>query len=93
MFRPKVVFLGFAFMWAFSGASIDEEIVTFPCDAFAKNADGSWTPTREVTFRGPNGQFAMRPGVSFRPEVACSGMDLAAVLERLCESRRVIPPR
>jgi hypothetical protein len=84
MFRPKALFLGFAFVCALSGAPIAQETVTFPCDAFEKNADGLWTPAREVTFRGPNGQFTMRPGVSFRPDVTCSGMDMAAVLERLC---------
>jgi hypothetical protein len=84
MFRPKALFLGFVFVCALSGAPIAQETVTFPCDAFEKNADGSWTPAREVTFRGPHGQFTMRPGVSFRPDVTCSGMDMAAVLERLC---------
>ena len=84
MFRPKALFLGFAFACALSGAPIAQETVTFPCDAFEKNADGLWTPAREVIFRGTNGQFTMRPGVSFRTDVTCSGMDMAAVLERLC---------
>ena len=85
MFRPKALFLGFAFVCALSGAPIAQETVTFPCHAFEKNTDGSWAPTHEVTFRGPSGQFTMRPGVSFRPDAACSGMDMAAVLERLCD--------
>jgi len=57
---------------------------TIPCNAFQKNPDGSWSPTRQVTISGPNGQGTMNPGVSFRPGVAFMGIDMATALEQQC---------
>jgi hypothetical protein len=62
---------------------------TFPCDAFVKNPDGSWTPTRDVNIALPNGRDVVTVGsaVSFHPGKAIRGFDVAAFLEQQCPGR------
>ena len=62
---------------------------TFPCDAFVKNPDGSWTPTRDVNIVMPNGGDVLTVGstVSFHPGKAVRGLDVAALLEQQCPGR------
>ena len=58
-----------------------------PCDAFKKQDDGSWTPTRDVNVELPDGNvLTVGPAASFRLGNAIRGFDLAAVLERECRS-------
>jgi len=61
----------------------------FPCDAFVKNADGSWTPTRDVNIVMPNGGDVLTVGsaVSFHPGKEIRGLDVAALLEQQCPGR------
>jgi len=59
--------------------SQDEEI---PCDAFVRNADGSWKATRATFLVGPN--FSVRPGGVFRPGETYKGYNLAAKLDEVC---------
>lgn len=58
----------------------------FPCDAFVKNPDGSWTPTRDVNIAIPNEQTVVTvgPAASFRRGADMRGFDLAALIEREC---------
>jgi hypothetical protein len=62
---------------------------TFPCDAFVKNPDGSWTPTRDVNIALPSDRdvVTVGPAVSFLPGKAIRGLDLAALLEQQCPGR------
>jgi hypothetical protein len=62
---------------------------TFPCDAFVKNPDGSWTPTRDVNIVMPNGGDVLTVGsaASFHPGKEIRGLDVAALLERQCPRR------
>ena len=81
----KTLFLGLVFTCVLNvPAAVAQETIAIPCDAFKKNADGSWNPTRELTFTSPKGPMTMRPGVSFRPGVPFSGVDMATVLDQLC---------
>ena len=57
----------------------DDEI---PCDAFLRNADGSWTATRATFLNGPN--FSVRTGGVFRPGDTYKGYNLAAKLDQVC---------
>jgi hypothetical protein len=56
-----------------------------PCDAFKKQDDGSWTPTRDVNVELPDGNvLTVGSAASFRSGNPIRGFDLAAVLEREC---------
>jgi hypothetical protein len=61
----------------------------FPCDAFVKNPDGSWTPTRDVNIALPDSREVLTVGtaVSFHPGKTIRGVDLAALLEKQCPQR------
>lgn len=50
------------------------------CSAFVHNSDGSWSPTRTVSFRG----VTMGAGVRFNPGVQMGGIDPAAELNQHC---------
>ena len=56
-----------------------------PCDAFKKQADGSWVPTRDVNVELPDGTvLTVGPAASFTPGNPIRGLDLGAVLDREC---------
>jgi len=58
---------------------------TIPCDAFKKEDDGSWRPTRDVNVELPDGNvLTVGSAVTFTPGNPIGGLDLAAVLERQC---------
>jgi hypothetical protein len=54
-----------------------------PCDAFRKNADGSWTSIETMTISG----VEVGPGVTFRQGVPFKDLDLATWLDQNCSSR------
>jgi len=62
---------------------------TFPCDAFVKNPDGSWTPTRDVNIVMENGGdvLTVGPAATFQPGKEVRGFDMAAHLEQQCPKR------
>ena len=55
-----------------------------PCDAFVKNADGTWTATRNVAMPAAGRAFSIRAGAVLRPGAAFAGMDFASMLEQDC---------
>lgn len=60
----------------------------FPCDAFVKNADGSWTPTRDVNIELPDRSvITVGSAASFTPGKATLGPDVGSVIEQECGSR------
>jgi hypothetical protein len=63
--------------------------VDIPCDGFARNPDGSWTPTRDVNVPISGGVVTVGSAVSFKPGVPSRGFDfdLGAALERQCTGR------
>lgn len=65
----------------------DEE---FPCEAFAKNPDGSWTATQATYIYAVN--FSVRKGGVFRRGDAYKGLDLAAKLDEVCANVAPAPP-
>jgi hypothetical protein len=57
------------------------------CENFKQNADGSWTPTREVTIVGPNGPFTVGPGEVFRVQLEGTtnyNVKIAKTLDEIC---------
>ena len=63
------------------------------CDAFIKNADGSWTAMRNVAVPGGGRIFNVRQGANFRPGAAFMGLDLVGQLEKDCPSAAAAPPQ
>jgi hypothetical protein len=56
-----------------------------PCDAFKKQDDGSWRPTRDVNVELPDGTvLTVGPAASFAPGNPIRGLDLGAVLDKEC---------
>jgi hypothetical protein len=79
MRRFVVAFLAFCCM----GLSAIGQILD--CSKFRHNEDGSWTPISQFTITNQNGSHvSMGPGVSFRPGVQFSGIDLATLLNQQC---------
>jgi len=70
-----------------AAAQAQEEL---PCEAFAKNSDGSWTATQPAFILGPN--FSVRAGGVFRPGEKFNGYDLAAKLDEACGNVTAAPP-
>jgi hypothetical protein len=66
--------------------STDVRAQSLACDAFIKNADGSWTAMRNVAVAAGGGAFNIRQGSNFRPGAAFMGLDLVAQLEQECPS-------
>lgn len=57
----------------------------FPCDAFKKEDDGSWRPTRDVNIELPDRTvITLGPAASFTPGNATPNRDVGAVIEREC---------
>jgi hypothetical protein len=57
------------------------------CRDFRLNADGSWTPIRKVTLRGPNGPFTVEPDETFRIQLQGTtnyGLKIAEILRDNC---------
>lgn len=64
-------------------------VVDIPCDGFVRNADGTWTPTRDVNVPVSGGVVTVGSAVSFKPGATSLGLDfdLAAALERQCGAK------
>jgi hypothetical protein len=54
------------------------------CSAFRRNADGTWSATRNAPLRGSDGTFEVEAGLSFHRGVAFKGVDLVTVLDEQC---------
>jgi hypothetical protein len=61
------------------------------CDAFAKNADGSWTALRNVGVPGPGTTYNVNGGSVFRPTDSFMGMNLAQTLDHDCPTQSRAP--
>jgi hypothetical protein len=61
--------------------------VGISCRDFQLNSDGSWTPIRKVTLRGPNGPFTVEPDEVFRIQLGGTtnyGVKIAEILRDTC---------
>src|SRR5438309_1017509 len=54
------------------------------CADFHRNADGTWTATKDVTITSPNGPATLASGTSFREGSYVMGVDVAFALKREC---------
>ena len=62
----------------------------FPCDAFAKNPDGSWTVLQTTYLEGPN--VKVQQDAIFAPGRVVLGYDIAALIAKACPNAVVAPP-
>lgn len=57
----------------------------FPCEAFVKNPDDSWTPLQDVNIRLPDGSvITLGPAATFTPGKVELGPDVGFIIEREC---------
>ena len=60
----------------------------FPCDAFAKQPDGSWAPNRDVNIELRDGVvITVGPAASFTPGTVTLGPDVGSLIIQHCASR------
>jgi hypothetical protein len=62
----------------------------FPCEAFAKNPDGSWTVLQTTYLEGPN--VKVQQDAIFAPGRVVLGYDIAALIAKACPNAVVAPP-
>src|SRR6202451_1984421 len=62
----------------------------FPCEAFAKNPDGSWTVLQTTYIEGPN--VKVQQDAIFAPGHVVLGYDIAAMITKACPNAVVAPP-
>jgi HdeA/HdeB family len=63
---------------------------SIPCDAFAKNADGSWTVLTTTYIEGPN--VKVQQDAIVQPGRVVLGYDIAAMIAKACPNAVVAPP-
>jgi HdeA/HdeB family len=66
------------------------ETSTIPCDAFAKNPDGSWTVLGTTYIEGPD--VKVQEGAILQPGRIIRGYDIAAMIAKACPNAAVAPP-
>ena len=82
------VFSAFAFFLTAGHASAQaqapQQQPQIPCDAFARNPEGRWIPTRTIVVNG----VTISPGVSFTDGPAIGSSNLGTILENECEKKK-----
>jgi hypothetical protein len=71
-------------------ASTHAATSTFPCEAFAKNSDGSWTVLQTTFLEGPN--VKVQQDAIFPPGRVVLGYDIAEMITKACPNAVVAPP-
>ena len=72
--------------WALVSAAIGlstgarAQDIAMPCDAFIRNADGSWATMRDVPVSGMGRKLVLRQGSELRPGAAILSVDFATLL-------------
>ncbi len=75
-----------------AGTGARAQDIAMPCDAFIRNADGSWTAMRDVPVSGMGRKLVLRQGSELRPGAAILSVDFAALLEEQCPALSVAVP-
>lgn len=91
--RTMEIVMRFALLAALVMACVSTgaQAQSLACDAFAKNADGSWTALRNVGVPGPGTTYNINGGAVFRPTDSFMGMNLAQTLEHDCPTQSQAP--
>ena len=75
-----------------AGASAQAQDGKIPCDAFSKNADGSWTANTSVEFPGPGRSYNIAGGAVFKTTMSFMGLNVAAELDKACPVEAMMAP-
>jgi len=89
--RPRVA-LSIAAAIALQVCCLSAQAATgnFPCEAFAKNSDGSWTVLQTTYLEGPN--IKVQQDATFAPGRVVLGYDIADMIAKACPNAVVAPP-
>jgi hypothetical protein len=68
-----------------SSATRAQEAIT--CSGFERHEDGSWSPLKTITIRGPNREARFEPGMRLRAGEVTQGVDLGGLLDVMCGTR------
>ena len=83
--KTSIVHASFAFLLtassAFAQAPAPAQQPEIPCDAFARNQENRWIPTRTIVING----ITISPGVSFTDGPTIGSTNLGAILVKNCE--------
>lgn len=68
----------------------DAQANSIPCDAFAKNADNSWTVLTTTYIEGPD--VKVQEGAVLKPGFSVLGYDITAMITKACPNATVSQP-
>jgi hypothetical protein len=72
---------------AVASAQVSQPQASLPCDAFVRNANGCWSPTRQVTINTGSGNGSISPGMTFCTGTLFMGVNLPEMLNEQCLGR------
>jgi hypothetical protein len=90
MRRRVVLSIGAAIALQVCCLSAQAATSNFPCDAFAKNPDGSWTVLKTTYLEGPD--VKVQEDATFAPGRVIRGYDIADLIAKECPNAVVAPP-
>ena len=70
-----------------ASAQVSQPQASLPCDAFVRNANGCWSPTRQVTINTGSGNGPISPGMTFCTGTLFMGVNLPEMLNQQCLGR------
>ena len=72
---------------ATASAQVSQSQASLACDAFVRNANGCWSPTRQVTINASTGNGSISPGMTFCTGTMFMGVNLPEMLNQQCLGR------
>lgn len=92
MRREVTLALAAAIVWQFSGLTTGAHAQqsNIPCDAFQKNADGSWTVLSTTFMEGP--RVKVQEGAVLPPGYTVLGYDIPDIIAKACPNATVDVP-
>ena len=67
-----------------ASAQVSQAQPSLPCDAFVRDANGCWSPTRQVTVNTSSGNGSIGPGMTFCTGTLFMGVNLPEMLNQQC---------
>jgi hypothetical protein len=85
-----LVIVAIALLSAGLTTAAQADVAAIPCEAFAKNADGSWTVLEETYIEQVKARVSQ--GAILKPGVVVRGYDFAAMIAKACPNARIQLP-